>query len=112
MNRYVCAGGDVFGAIDPRFRRLRADIRRLKCDRRVIGAVKSFRAFLADEHTPNGIATVAEKKNGVVSRLRARGSLRGLGYLGRLLGRSPGLLGEGLVAVEVNAEKQRASQAE
>ena len=105
MDGYVRAGGNIFGAIDPRFRCLRADIGRLKRDRRVISAVKAFRTFLADENTPNRIAAVPEKKDRVVRRLRARGSLRGLGHWGGLLGRSPGLLGEGPGNLEVD-EKQ------
>src|ERR1700730_18703328 len=107
MDGYVRASGNIFCAIDPRFRCLGADIRRLQCNRRVIGAVKPFRAFLADKHTPNGIAAMPKKKDRVVRRLRTGGSLCGLRYLSGLLGRSPGLLGEGLVNVEVGAEKQR-----
>jgi hypothetical protein len=111
MDGYVRASGDIFAAIDPSLRAFRTDTSRLKGDRRIIGAVKAFWAFLADEHTPNGIATVPEKKDGVMRRLRARGGLRGLRYLGSLLGRRPGLLGEGPIALEVGAEKQRACQA-
>ena len=48
---------------------------------------------------------MTEKKNRVVRRLRARWSLRGLGNVGALLGRSCGLLGEGLINVEAGAEE-------
>src|ERR1700693_4816139 len=93
VNRYIRAGGNIFRAIDPRLRRsLWADIRRLERDWRGIGAVKTFRAFLPNEHTPNRIAGMAEKKNRIMRRLWARGSLRGLGYFGGLLGRSCDLL--------------------
>src|ERR1700730_3384246 len=107
------ASGGVFRAIDPGFwRPFRADINRLEGDRRIIGAVKSFRAFLADEYTPSGIASVAEKKNRVMRRLRARGSLRGLGHFGGLLGRFCGLLRQGSVNRKADAQEERACQAE
>src|ERR1700736_1368220 len=112
MDRYIRAGSNIFCAIDPRFWTFRAHIRRLEGNRRIIGTIKAFRAFLADEDTPNRIASMTEKKNRVMRRLRARRSLRGLRNFGALLGRFQGLLRQGRVSKECGAEEQRAWQAE